>query len=78
MLIVGDSRSWREEGVGAAVGVIGVRGGGGGRGVWLECGRGAGRSADHSLFFFRVGVRGFESWGFRGYDGRIRKEDGDL
>ena len=47
-------------------------------GVWLECGRGAGRSADHSLFFFRVGVRGFESWGFRGYDGRIRKEDGDL
>ena len=21
-------------------------------GVWLECGRGAGRSTDHSLFFF--------------------------
>ena len=42
MLIVGDSRSWREEGVGAAVGVIGVRGGGGGRGgvvrVWSGCG----------------------------------------
>ena len=53
VLIVGDSRSWREEGVGAAVGVIGVRGGGGGRGlgrsafrgrvwgvvgVWLGCG----------------------------------------